>query len=96
MTGATAVAKAMADGKGRLRDGTTWEKTSGEETGALGFRKRWTSIKGVSSGGRVEWEETWWEASDWSGMREMGAEKTGCAADGARASLVGFENLIMP
>eukprot|EP00951_Prasinocladus_malaysianus_P042587 scaffold518615_cov48-Prasinocladus_malaysianus.AAC.1 len=26
---------------------------------------------------QVEWEETWWEASDWSGMRELGAEKSG-------------------
>jgi len=31
----------------------------------------------------VEWEERWWEASDWAGMREMGAEKAGCRADGA-------------
>jgi hypothetical protein len=27
---------------------------------------------------QVEWEEHWWEASDWAGMREMGAEKSGC------------------
>jgi hypothetical protein len=33
---------------------------------------------------QVEWEESWWESSDWSGMREMGAEKSGCAADGVR------------
>lgn len=32
---------------------------------------------------QVEWEEHWWEASDWAGMREMGAEKSGCRADGA-------------
>ena len=32
---------------------------------------------------QVEWEERWWEASDWAGMREMGAEKAGCRADGA-------------
>ncbi len=31
----------------------------------------------------MEWEERWWEASDWAGMREMGAEKSGCAADGS-------------
>ena len=31
----------------------------------------------------VEWEEYWWEASDWAGMKEMGAEKTGCSADGS-------------
>ena len=32
---------------------------------------------------QVEWEETWWESSDWAGYREMGAEKSGCRADGA-------------
>lgn len=32
---------------------------------------------------QVEWEEWWWEASDWAGMKEMGAEKLGCTADGA-------------
>ena len=32
---------------------------------------------------QVEWEERWWEASDWAGMREMGAEKSGCGADGS-------------
>jgi hypothetical protein len=32
--------------------------------------------------GKVEWEETWWESSDWSGMREMGAQKAGCNASG--------------
>ena len=31
----------------------------------------------------MEWEEKWWEASDWVGMKEMGAEKSGCRADGA-------------
>lgn len=31
----------------------------------------------------MEWEEKWWEASDWAGMREMGAEKSGCAANGS-------------
>lgn len=32
---------------------------------------------------QVEWEERWWEESDWAGMRELGAEKSGCRADGA-------------
>ena len=32
---------------------------------------------------QVEWEEKWWEVSDWAGMKEMGAEKSGCRADGA-------------
>lgn len=37
---------------------------------------------GVPLPAQVEWEEKWWEASDWSGMRETGAEKSGCASDG--------------
>ena len=32
---------------------------------------------------QVEWEEKWWEASDWAGMRELGAEKSGVGADGS-------------
>ena len=32
---------------------------------------------------QVEWEDRWWEVSDWAGMKEMGAEKSGCRADGA-------------
>jgi hypothetical protein len=32
---------------------------------------------------QVEWEEKWWQASDWAGMKELGAEKSGCRADGA-------------
>ena len=35
------------------------------------------------AGAQVEWEERWWEASDWAGMREMGAEKSGVGADGS-------------
>ena len=35
------------------------------------------------AGVQVEWEERWWEASDWGGMREMGAEKSGCGIDGS-------------
>ena len=31
----------------------------------------------------MEWEEYWWEASDWAGMKELGAEKSGCSADGS-------------
>ena len=31
----------------------------------------------------MEWEEKWWEASNWAGMREMGAEKSGVGADGS-------------
>ena len=31
----------------------------------------------------MEWEEKWWEASDWAGTRKMGAEKSGVGADGS-------------
>jgi hypothetical protein len=35
-----------------------------------------------------QWYEKWWEASDWRGMKEMGAEKWGCNARG--------EELLLP
>ncbi len=37
----------------------------------------------TSCSAQVEWEEKWWEASNWAGMREMGAEKSGVGADGS-------------
>ena len=45
--------RAMADGAGVLADGTAWERTSGEERGKNGFWLRWTSLRGVSSSGKV-------------------------------------------
>ena len=44
--------------------------------------RRWWVLHGTSQGGAVEWEERWWEASDWTGLREMGAEKSGWNACG--------------
>ena len=32
---------------------------------------------GASEDGAAEWKETWWEKADWSGYRELGAEKSG-------------------
>ena len=46
--------RAMADGAGVLADGTAWERTSGEERGKNGFWLRWTSLRGVSSSGKVQ------------------------------------------
>lgn len=43
---------------------------------------RWWVLRGTALGSRVQWEETWWESSDWSGMREMGAQKVGCNVSG--------------
>lgn len=39
----------------------------------------------------LQWYEKWWEVSDWRGMKEMGAEKWGCNAQGepAPAALAG-------
>ena len=44
----------------------------------------------------MEWEEKWWEVSDWAGMKELGAEKSGFRADGAAwretwREAIGFE-----
>lgn len=79
----SAAGRVMEDGAGVLSDGTRYERTSGEEFGENGYWYRWTRLRGVSAAGKVEWEERWWEASDWAGMKEMGAEKLGCTADGA-------------
>ena len=46
--------RAMADGAGVLADGTAWERTSGEERAKNGFWLRWTSLRGVSSSGKVQ------------------------------------------
>lgn len=32
---------------------------------------------------QVAWVESWWEASDWSGLRELGADKSGSTPEGA-------------
>jgi hypothetical protein len=42
-----------------------------------GYWKRWQTLKGGNSEGTLEWEETWWEASDYTGLKEMGARKEG-------------------
>lgn len=47
-----------------------------------GYWKRWHLLRGTADGGRVQWEESWWEASDWTGYKEMGAEKKGNDAEG--------------
>ena len=46
-----------------------------------GYWKRWHLLRGTAPGG-VEFKETWWEASDWTGYKEMGAEKKGNDAEG--------------
>jgi len=58
------------------------ERTSGEEFGPNGYWYRWTEIQGQDATGAVQWVERWWEASDWRGMKEMGAEKLGHNARG--------------
>ncbi|GAQ80062.1 hypothetical protein KFL_000450180 [Klebsormidium nitens] len=63
-------------------DGSTWWKESGEDLGENGFRSRWTVMGGRNKDGTSEWKETWWEKSDWTGYRELGAEKSGRNAPG--------------
>ncbi|KAI8103336.1 hypothetical protein M9435_004675 [Picochlorum sp. BPE23] len=50
---------------------------SGEEFGENGYWYRWTEVSGQNKDGTVAWTERWWEVSDWSGMKELGAEKYG-------------------
>ena len=42
-----------------------------------GYWKKWQTLKGGNAEGTLDWEETWWEASDWTGLKEMGARKEG-------------------
>ena len=56
--------------------------TSGEEFGPNGYWHRWTEVSGQNEKGTVVWTERWWEVSDWSGMKELGAEKYGMNTTG--------------
>lgn len=58
-------------------DGSTWYQESGEDLGENGYRCRWTVMGGSSAEGSSEWKEAWWEKSDWTGYKELGAEKSG-------------------
>ncbi|KAG0461832.1 hypothetical protein HPP92_020308 [Vanilla planifolia] len=63
-------------------DGSTWYRESGVEHGNNGYKCRWSKMGGQSHDGSSEWKETWWEKSDWTGYKELGAEKSGKNADG--------------
>ncbi|CAN4094069.1 unnamed protein product [Withania somnifera] len=63
-------------------DGSTWYRESGEDLGDNGYRCRWTRMGGQSSDGALEWKETWWEKSDWTGYKELGVEKSGKNVEG--------------
>ncbi|KAI5055398.1 hypothetical protein GOP47_0029527 [Adiantum capillus-veneris] len=63
-------------------DGSTWYRESGDDLGENGYRCRWTVMGGRSSDGLSEWKEAWWEKSDWTGYKELGAEKSGKNAQG--------------
>ncbi|KAG6545765.1 hypothetical protein Mapa_012726 [Marchantia paleacea] len=63
-------------------DGSTWYRESGEDLGDNGYRCRWTVMGGKNADGTSEWKEAWWEKSDWTGYKELGAEKSGKNAQG--------------
>ncbi|KAM1387775.1 hypothetical protein ACFX2I_015979 [Malus domestica] len=67
---------------GTNEDGTTWYRESGEDLGNNGYRCRWTRMGGTSHDASVQWKETWWEKSDWTGYKELGVEKSGRNAEG--------------
>jgi len=68
---------------GADEDGSTWWRKSGEEIGEGGYRCRWTVMGGAAADGKSwEYKETWWEKADWSGYKELGAEKSGRNAEG--------------
>ncbi|VAI10330.1 unnamed protein product [Triticum turgidum subsp. durum] len=67
---------------GTNEDGSTWYRESGEDLGENGYRCRWARMGGQTHDGSTEWKETWWEKSDWTGYKELGAEKSGKNAEG--------------
>ncbi|KAJ6411917.1 hypothetical protein OIU84_005058 [Salix udensis] len=67
---------------GTNEDGSTWFRESGEDLGENGYRCRWTKMGGRSHDDSTQWEETWWEKSDWTGYKELGVEKSGRNAEG--------------
>ncbi|MQM11727.1 hypothetical protein Taro_044639, partial [Colocasia esculenta] len=67
---------------GTNEDGSTWYRESGDVLGDNGYRCRWARMGGQSHDGSSEWKETWWEKSDWTGYKELGAEKSGKNAEG--------------
>ncbi|GJP54572.1 hypothetical protein CLOM_g13645 [Closterium sp. NIES-68] len=68
---------------GLNEDGSSWYRESGEDVGDNGYRCRWSIMGGRNPEGSVQWKETWWEKSDWTGYKELGAEKSGRNAVGA-------------
>ena len=73
---------AAAAAQGKFDDDMRSEQTQGEEFGSNGYWYRWTEINGKNASGTITWTERWWEISDWSGMKELGAEKYGSNAMG--------------
>uniref|UniRef100_A0A0E0CUR5 Uncharacterized protein n=1 Tax=Oryza meridionalis TaxID=40149 RepID=A0A0E0CUR5_9ORYZ len=67
---------------GTNEDGSTWYRESGDNRGDNGYRCRWARMGGQSHDGTTEWKETWWEKSDWTGYKELGAEKSGKNGEG--------------
>uniref|UniRef100_M8BG23 Chitin elicitor-binding protein n=1 Tax=Aegilops tauschii TaxID=37682 RepID=M8BG23_AEGTA len=59
---------------GTNEDGSTWYRESGEDLGENGYRCRWARMGGQTHDGSTEWKETWWEKSDWTGYKELGAQ----------------------
>lgn len=63
-------------------DGNSWWRKSGVDKGDGGYRCRWTVQGGSAGDGSWEYRETHWEKGDWSGYKELGAEKSGFNEEG--------------
>ena len=71
-----------AKSSGIEADGSRWWRESGTEEVGDGRLRRWVCLRGASAAGDLEWEQRWWETSDATGYRELGAEKSGRDRDG--------------
>ncbi|EFJ21173.1 hypothetical protein SELMODRAFT_107335 [Selaginella moellendorffii] len=76
------ISSEVSNDSGTNEDGSTWFRECGEDLGENGYRCRYTVMGGRSSDGSTEWKETWWEKCDWTGYKELGAEKSGKNAGG--------------
>ncbi|XP_054821080.1 protein LIKE EARLY STARVATION, chloroplastic isoform X2 [Prosopis cineraria] len=63
-------------------DGSRWWKETGIERRPDGVICKWTMNRGISADKATEWQETFWEASDVFGYKELGSEKSGRDAHG--------------
>ena len=83
----------MEDGQGVLPDGTQYERQSGEELGENGYWYRWTRLRGVSQGGKVQLLLC--SVLEWSIMHEARKQRA-CVQRAPERGGAGGKRLLVP